>query len=274
MKKLLILIAILSIVACATDKKGKQAKAKFENNIWIIDSTRTATVVAPEFPSGLMTLVPNTILKPKIDSTFGLYRDQFVRYKKYFFSGDSIFLSGGNSEYEASKYKAYKYLFKDDKMVLTSSIKPTDEFASNKEIYLTNLTTIFKGENDVDNSNFFKKLEYECWYVTLIKMGRTTFYENENPTIYVDYQALYRDKNKLICKLFLPSGEEVVKITKNSIYVYNVKDKEFKMSFRIKHFEENRDDYFQLRGYTHGKNPLSFKFKKIDKNLLIKGGLD
>lgn len=268
MKKILVLIAILSIASSCSDKKGKQAQKKFESNIWIIDSTKATAVVSPEFPSGLMTLVPNTILKPKIDSTFGLYRDQFVRYKKYYFSGDSIFLSGGNSEYEASKYKAYKYLFKDDKIVLTSSSKPTDELTSNKEIYLTNLTTIFKGENDVDNSNFFKKLEYECWYATLIKMGGKTFYENENPTNYVDYQALYRDENKLVCKLFLSSDEEVVKITKNSIYVYNIKNKEFKMSLRMKHFEENRDDYIQLWGYTHGKNPLGFKFKKIDKNLL------
>lgn len=266
MKKLLILIAVLSIVACSTDKRGKQAKAKFENNIWIIDSIITPIPITPKQPTGLVTLIPNTILKPQVDSTFSLYREQFVRYKNYYFSGDSIFISDGNPNYNPLIYRAYKYHFKNDKLVLSSK----DELLSDRDLYLTNLTKIFEGKNDISDSTYYKRMKNEAWYLNKFKIADSTIYNINNPEYYLFDWALHRVRDSLHFPYYSSSYPNMnYKFTRNGIYLYDKKNNNLINSFRIYEFQEDRSDFFILRGIK-GVNLYNIKFKQIDKSLLKK----
>ena len=266
MKKLLILIAVLSIVACSTDKRGKQAKAKFENNIWIIDSMRKPIPITSENPSGLMTVIPNTILKPQVDSTFGLYREQFVRYKDYYFSGDSIFLSEGKLDNKNKIYKAYKYNYKADKLVLSS----TDKLFESRDLYLTNLTKIFKGENDVIDSTYYKSLKNESWYLNKFQISDSVIYNINEPKHYLFNWALYRDDENLhfpYLSNFYPKLK--YKFSKNGLYLYDIVEEKIINSFKIIEFQEDRNDFIRLIG-VNGMVQTNIKFKIIDKTLLEK----
>lgn len=261
MKKLLILIAILLLITSCSDKKVEQAKNKFANNVWIIDSIRIPMPITKNNPSGIMIVVPNIILKPKIDSTFGIYREQFSRFRDYYFSGDSIYLSQIELNGQNKFYTAYKYDYKDDKLVLTGKNRNFDY----KDLYLTNLTKLFSGKNDFENSYFYKKLESECWYATYIQADKKPYLDNHNPKFYSFNEAFYR--NDSIVKTPFSNEDDIFKFTNNGIYIFNLKDKKLKLSLRLDYFEENFEQYISLSGYNN-KFPTHYKFKKIDKSLL------
>lgn len=257
---------ILIFTLCYSCSKNQTAKDLFEDNIWFVDSIKIRNT--SHLNEGRIAY-PNTILKPKKDSSFALYKEQTIRYKKYYFSNDTIFLKkrylGRIENNSLFKYVPYKYVFSNENLTLIT----LDKLEKEDTINLTKLTKLFEGKNDVKNSDLFENLKTEAWYPIKYQLNDSVMFENKNPNYYITKNSFIVRGNKLNTPYY-PNEDSsfVYKLSKEHLYIYDTNKKELMQSFRLNKFEEMGVDMLKLTGFN-GLVYIHITLKKIDRTLLI-----